>query len=177
MTMTEAERLAAVKTVLPDTVNGNIRPTDPIPTDFPFSTSMRQLISQDPNKYTIFNMLMRQILSNDYLLNIALEAVKAASDSNTALLFVKRSTTYSVGNVRFHKLLPINEYLECTTAGTTSSGEPESIEVTPGSNVTDGTSVWIVRQIVNTTQMVIATAEPSERPNGSIWIQVVSEED
>ncbi|WP_027406151.1 hypothetical protein [Anaerovibrio sp. RM50] len=67
--MTEDERIEEIKKVLPDVVNGQVRPSDSIPTDFPFATSFPQLIANDPASFEVFNMVFRQIFSNFRELN------------------------------------------------------------------------------------------------------------
>lgn len=62
--MTDEERKEEIKKVLPDVVNGQIRPTESIPTDFPFATDFPQLIANDPASFAVFNMIFRQIFSN-----------------------------------------------------------------------------------------------------------------
>jgi hypothetical protein len=59
------------------------------------------------------------------------------------------STAYAVGAIAYHSALPTGWYLECTTAGTTGSGDitPTS---TIGSTVSDGTVVWTVRMNLST---------------------------
>ena len=62
-------------------------------------------------------------------------------NNNASLGYRKSNTAYAVGQIAYHSALPTGWYLECTTAGTTGSGDitPTS---TIGGTVTDGTVVW-----------------------------------
>lgn len=58
------------------------------------------------------------------------------------------STAYAVGNIAYHASLPTGHYLECTTAGTTGSGDitlPSPIA--EKDTVTDGAVTWTIRKI------------------------------
>lgn len=62
--------------------------------------------------------------------------------------FRQASTVYAVGDMRCYGSLPYGWYLECTTAGTTGSGDitiPSPL--TEKDTATDGTVVWTVRKI------------------------------
>ena len=62
--------------------------------------------------------------------------------------FRQASTVYAVGDMRCYESLPYGWYLDCTTAGTTGSGDitiPSPL--TEKDTVTDGTVVWTVRKI------------------------------
>jgi microcystin-dependent protein len=62
--------------------------------------------------------------------------------------FRQASTVYAVGDMRCYESLPYGWYLECTTAGTTGSGDitiPSPLDM--GDTVTDGTVVWTIRKI------------------------------
>ncbi len=62
--------------------------------------------------------------------------------------FRQASTVYAVGDMRCYESLPYGWYLDCTTAGTTGSGDitiPSPLNV--GDTVTDGTVVWTIRKI------------------------------
>lgn len=43
-------------------------------------------------------------------------------ETNNTNNYRQPNTTYAVGNIAFHQSLPTGFYLECTVAGTTSSG-------------------------------------------------------
>lgn len=64
MTMTSEERETLIKSILPDTVNGEKRPADSMPTDMPYSTEFPQLINNDPGSAAVFNLILRQVFSN-----------------------------------------------------------------------------------------------------------------
>lgn len=58
------------------------------------------------------------------------------------------STTYSEGDIKYSSLLPTGWYLECTTAGTTGSGDIAlPSPVAEKDTVTDGTVVWTIRNL------------------------------
>ena len=62
--------------------------------------------------------------------------------------FRQTGTAYVVGDMRCYESLPYGWYLECTTAGTTGSGDitiPSPL--TEKDTVTDGTVVWTIRKI------------------------------
>jgi hypothetical protein len=65
------------------------------------------------------------------------------TDFSTATLR-QPSTAQSVGDVRYHATLPAGWYLECTTTGTTGSGELSISSPAIGGTVTDGTVTWTV---------------------------------
>ena len=54
------------------------------------------------------------------------------------------STTYAAGDIKYHSALPTGWYLECTTEGTSGSGDLTISSPTIGGTVTDGTVVWTV---------------------------------
>lgn len=60
------------------------------------------------------------------------------------LTLVKRSTAYSVGQIRLDPDIPSWAYLECITAGTTAAVSP-SYGVTENAAITDGSVVWTMR--------------------------------
>lgn len=62
--------------------------------------------------------------------------------------FRQASTVYAVGDMRCYESLPYGWYLDCTTKGTTGSGDitiPSPL--TEKDTVTDGTVVWTIRKI------------------------------
>lgn len=65
---------------------------------------------------------------------------------NIELNYRQPSTAYTVGAIAYHTALPAGYYLECTTEGITSSGtiSPSS---TLDATVSDGTVVWVIRNI------------------------------
>lgn len=62
---------------------------------------------------------------------------------------LQRNTAYNVGDIVYSPQLNGGEYLECTTAGTTDSVEPDfsggGISLSPEDTITDGTVTWTVR--------------------------------
>ena len=65
-------------------------------------------------------------------------------NNNASLGYRQPNKSYSVGNIAYHSNLPTGWYLECTTAGTSSSGDLTISSPTVGGTVTDGTVVWTV---------------------------------
>ena len=75
----------------------------------------------------------------------------AESDIDTLQLGYRQpSTAQTVGDIRHHATLPAGWYLECTTAGTTGSGELTITSPTVGGTVSDGTVTWTVRKNAST---------------------------
>ena len=54
------------------------------------------------------------------------------------------STIYAVGDIKYHSALPTGWYLECTTAGTSGSGDLTISSPSIGGTVADGTVVWTI---------------------------------
>lgn len=52
------------------------------------------------------------------------------------------STAYAVGDMKYHSALPTGWYLECTTAGTSGSGDLTITSPAVSGTVTDGTVTW-----------------------------------
>lgn len=67
--MTNEERDELINSVLPDTVKGQQRPAENLNPDMPYSTDFPQLINEDPASADVFNLINRQLLSNDKSLN------------------------------------------------------------------------------------------------------------
>lgn len=67
--MTNEERDKLINDVLPDTVKGQQRPAENLNPDMPYSTDFPQLINKDPASADVFNLINRQLLSNDKTLN------------------------------------------------------------------------------------------------------------
>lgn len=74
--------------------------------------------------------------------------------TNGSLGYRQPSTSYAVGAMAYHASLPAGYYLECTTAGTTSSGALTiSGTITPSATiVVDGTVTWLVRSVKSAVQ-------------------------
>lgn len=66
------------------------------------------------------------------------------------------STAYTAGQIAYHASLPTGWYLECTTAGTTGSGDLTIASPSLGGTVSDGTAVWRF-----TSKIDFITATPS----------------
>jgi hypothetical protein len=64
------------------------------------------------------------------------------------------STAYTTGQIAYHSALPTGWYLECTTAGTSSSGELVISSPRIGDTMTDGTIVWTVNAQQNVLHQV-----------------------
>lgn len=67
--MTNEERENLINSILPDTVKGQQRPAENLNPDMPYSTDFPQLINKDPASADVFNLINRQLLSNDKTLN------------------------------------------------------------------------------------------------------------
>lgn len=67
--MTNEERDELINSILPDTVKGQQRPAENLNPDMPYSTDFPQLINKDPASADVFNLINRQLLSNDKNLN------------------------------------------------------------------------------------------------------------
>lgn len=67
-----------------------------------------------------------------------------------SLVSLERNTTYEVGDIVYSKKLPAGWYLECVTAGTTGSTEPDlkSAVSTGGGVLSDGSCRFSVKQEV-----------------------------
>ena len=65
-------------------------------------------------------------------------------------------TAYALKDIRYSPLLPTGWFLECTTAGTTSSGDITlPTPLVENATITDGTCVWKVRKISSADGMPI----------------------
>lgn len=70
--------------------------------------------------------------------------------------FRQPSTAYSVGDMRCYESLPYGWYLECTTAGTSASGDITlPTPLVENATITDDTCVWKVRKISSADGMPI----------------------
>lgn len=72
MAITEEERKKILNQNFPDIVLGYKRPGD-VPTDFPYSEHFPQFIAKDEVIYTLTNLIIRQLLSNDKYIKALLE--------------------------------------------------------------------------------------------------------
>lgn len=72
MAISEEERKKILNQNFPDTVLGYKRPGD-VPTDFPYSEHFPQFIAKDKVIYTLTNLIIRQLLSNDKYIKALLE--------------------------------------------------------------------------------------------------------
>ena len=73
MAISEEERKKILNQNFPDTVLGYKRPGD-VPTDFPYSEHFPQFIAKDEVIYTLTNLIIRQLLSNDKYIKALLES-------------------------------------------------------------------------------------------------------
>lgn len=74
MTMTNEERKKILDTNFPAVQAGYTRPTDSVPTDFPYSVDFPQFMAKDKVIYSLMNLVIRQTLSNDKALKELLES-------------------------------------------------------------------------------------------------------
>lgn len=70
--------------------------------------------------------------------------------ANTQDNYRQPDTTYTLGTIKYHHSLPTDYYLECTTQGTTSSGDLSISSTTIGDTVTDGTVTWTICKEIGT---------------------------
>lgn len=73
------------------------------------------------------------------------------------IIAVKRSTAYTVGDIRVAEGLPGGLYLKCTTAGTSSADSIDFSSAVTGGTVTDGTVTWTVGSIESVGSVAEAT--------------------
>ena len=59
----------------------------------------------------------------------------------------QKNKTYNVGDIAYHKDLPVGYYLRCTTAGTTSNNNLTITNNTKGIYFNDGTVTWNISDI------------------------------
>ena len=78
-------------------------------------------------------------LSADFILN-----------NNASLGYRKSNTAYTVGDIAYHSALPTGWYLECTTKGTSGSGDLTISSPHVSGIITDGTITWTIRQMMST---------------------------
>lgn len=72
--------------------------------------------------------------------------IRVVKDIST-LHYLMRDTAYAVGDIAYTSALPSYMRLECVTAGTTGSTEPDMSSVETGDTVTDGAAQFIARDI------------------------------
>ena len=70
----------------------------------------------------------------------------------------KPSTVYSVGDIRYNDSLPTGWFLECSTAGTSDSGELVIGSPVVDDSVTDGTVVWTIKKLAGAAPIPIASS-------------------
>ena len=67
---------------------------------------------------------------------------RANLGNNASLGYRQPSTAYTAGAIKYHASLPTGWYLECTTTGTSGSGDLSISSPAIGSTVSDGTVAW-----------------------------------
>lgn len=75
------------------------------------------------------------------------------------------NTSYAVGQIAYHSSLPTGRYLECTTGGTTDSGELVISNTTIGGTIIDGSVTWTIRALSALFKIHEATNEVLEDVN------------
>lgn len=84
--------------------------------------------------------------------------------TNGGLGYRQPSTAYAVGNIAYHASLPTGYCLECTTGGTTSSGDLMISSPSIGGTVSDGTVTWkVVKYALTTDAPPLASALATPR--------------
>ena len=77
------------------------------------------------------------------IFNTFLSSADFILNNNASLGYRQSNTAYNVGQITYHSSLPTGWFLECTTAGKSSSGDL-TIMSGFGSTVTDGTVTWTI---------------------------------
>lgn len=73
-----------------------------------------------------------------------------------SLVSLERLTRYEVGDIVYSKKLPAGYYLECVTAGTTGSTEPDlRSAVSAGVGITDGSCIFTVKLLNSVTNVSV----------------------
>ena len=88
------------------------------------------------------------------------------------MTLVKRSTAYSVGQIRLDPGIPSWAYLECTTAGTTADAAP-SYGTTENAAITDGSVVWTIRSFKSAQFAPItpSVSDSSLKAANTVWVK------
>ena len=111
MTMTNEERENIIKSILPDIVNGESRPADSLSTNLPYSDKFPQLIDKDRASADLFNLITRQLLSNDkYLKKLILSSSAANNVYNQVVvndIIVPRTINIAINNSPYLCLPPV----------------------------------------------------------------------
>lgn len=99
-----------------------------------------------------FDALQRRSDTKAQELNNALTPLVAQNTANNR----QPLTAYALKDIRYSSLLPTGWYLECTTAGTSASGDITlPTPLVENATVTDGTVTWKVRKISSADGMPI----------------------
>lgn len=144
--MTEDERKQAIKAVLPDNVDGETRPTDSVSTDFPLSTDFPQLIGNDPVSADVFNLVNRQMLSNDKALQ---ELISTSSGGGIKLVERKNDTLKFTNSDSTTLSVSINDITHATNAdnatkadtATKADSATKADEATKATNDSNGLTI------------------------------------
>ena len=75
--------------------------------------------------------------------------------TNGGIGYRQPSTAYTVGDIAYHASLPTGYYLECTTGGTTGSGDLPISSPSIGGTVSDGAVTWKVCKDIGTSNAPI----------------------
>ncbi len=134
------------------------------------NTAYRQLLSNDkafkdgtvPVATATKLQTARTIsLSGGSVGEVAFDGSKNVNISTTtrnvgSLWRLHRNEAHVVGVVRFHEKAPSWSYLECVTAGTTSSDEPTFSGLSEGDIYTDGTAKFQLKSLKNADKLTTA---------------------
>lgn len=134
------------------------------------NTAYRQLLSNDkafkdgtvPVATATKLQTARTIsLSGGSVGEVAFDGSKNVNISTTtrnmgSLWRLQRDRAYSVGTMVFHEKAPSWSYLECVTAGTTSSDEPTFSGLSEGDIYTDGTAEFQLKSLKNANKLTTA---------------------
>ena len=114
-----------------------------------------------------FDALQRRSDTKAQELNNALTPLVAQNTANNR----QPLTAYALKDIRYYSDLPVGWYLECTTAGTSASGDITlPTPLVENATITDGTVTWKVRKISSADGMpigaIIAFAGNGAIPSG-----------
>lgn len=77
------------------------------------------------------------------------QAIEKLNSIQDAVNILGRNTKYKVGEIAYSANIPSNLFLECTTAGTTSTVDIPETALKEGEKLTDGTVEWVARRVVS----------------------------
>uniref|UniRef100_UPI0025EA9482 hypothetical protein n=1 Tax=Anaerovibrio sp. TaxID=1872532 RepID=UPI0025EA9482 len=125
---------AIIAAVLPGSVNGMERPVESIGNDFPYSEDFPQLISNDPAIAAVFNLIIRQMLSNDKVLR----AILNSKVDNAEIKTVARTGSYTdLANIPTEFNPATHSHSQYLTEHQDVSGKADKATTLEGYGITD----------------------------------------